>query len=98
MVGLQCIQFGAGGQSEIRIGKPSMTYDATGEYYRASLMNFALGGAFNSRVNLNLREDKGYTYGARAGFSGNKEYGSYTARAGVNVAPGRCLHIASWVM
>jgi zinc protease len=70
-------------QSEIRIGKRSMTYDATGEYYRAALMNFALGGAFNSRINLNLREDKGYTYGARSGFSGNAEYGSYTARAGV---------------
>lgn len=70
-------------QSEIRIGKRSMTYDATGEYYRSYLMNFALGGAFNSRINLNLREDKGYTYGASAGFGGNAEYGSYTARAGV---------------
>ena len=46
-------------------------------------MNFALGGAFNSRINLNLREDKGYTYGARSGFGGNKEYGNFTARAGV---------------
>ncbi|MGI9271430.1 MAG: M16 family metallopeptidase [Woeseiaceae bacterium] len=70
-------------QSEIRIGKRAMTYDATGEYYRSYLMNFALGGAFNSRINLNLREDKGYSYGARSGFSGNEEYGSYTARAGV---------------
>lgn len=72
-------------QSEIRIGKRAMTYDATGEYYRSSLMNFALGGAFNSRINLNLREDKGYSYGARSGFAGNKEYGSYTARAGVRI-------------
>ncbi|MGI9201721.1 MAG: M16 family metallopeptidase [Woeseiaceae bacterium] len=70
-------------QSEIRIGKRSLTYDSTDEYYRSTLMNYALGGAFNSRINLNLREDKGYTYGARSGFSGNKEYGSYTARAGV---------------
>jgi len=70
-------------QSEIRIGKRSMTYDATGEYFRAGLMNFALGGAFNSRINLNLREDKGYSYGARSGFGGNEEYGSFTARAGV---------------
>jgi zinc protease len=70
-------------QSEIRIGKRSMTYDATGEYYRSVLMNYPLGGAFNSRINLNLREDKGYTYGARSGFSGNKEYGSYTASAAV---------------
>ncbi len=70
-------------QSEIRIGKRALTYDATGEYYRAYLMNFPLGGAFNSRINLNLREDKGYTYGARSGFNGNKEYGTYTASAGV---------------
>ncbi len=70
-------------QSEIRIGKRSMSFDATGEYFRLSLMNFPLGGAFNSRINLNLREDKGYTYGARSGFGGNKEYGSFTARAGV---------------
>jgi len=70
-------------QSEIRIGKRSMTYDATGEYYRSTLMNFALGGAFNSRINLNLREDKGYTYGARSGFGGNKEYGFFTASASV---------------
>ena len=36
-----------------------------GDFYKASLMNFNLGGTFNSRINLNLREDKGYTYGAR---------------------------------
>lgn len=70
-------------QSEIRIGKRALKFDATGEYYRASLMNFSLGGAFNSRINLNLREDKGYSYGAWSSFSGNKEYGSYTAQAGV---------------
>ncbi len=70
-------------QSEIRIGKRSMTFDATGDYYKASLMNFVLGGAFNSRINLNLREDKGYSYGAWSQFSGNKEYGTYTAQAGV---------------
>jgi len=70
-------------QSEIRIGKRALPYDATGEYYRAALMNFTLGGAFNSRINLNLREDKGYTYGAFSGFYGNKEYGVFTAQAGV---------------
>jgi len=70
-------------QSEIRIGKRSLKYDATGEYYRAGLMNFVLGGAFNSRINLNLREDKAYTYGARSSFNGNDEYGSFTASAGI---------------
>jgi len=70
-------------QSEIRIGKRALAYDATGEYYRAGLMNYTLGGAFNSRINLNLREDKGYTYGARSGFNGQETYGTYRASAGV---------------
>ena len=58
-------------------------YDATGEYYRAGLMNYVLGGAFNSRININLREDKGYTYGARSSFNGDFEHGSFNAGAGV---------------
>ena len=70
-------------QSAIRIGKRSMTEDITGEYYKSSLMNFALGGAFNSRIILNLREDKGYTYGARSYFNGGKLSGYYTATAEV---------------
>jgi len=70
-------------QSEIRIGKRALPYDATGEYYRAGIMNFILGGAFNSRINLNLREDKGYSYGAFSFFNGVKEYGFFRAQAGV---------------
>ncbi|TRX48787.1 insulinase family protein [Fulvivirga sp. M361] len=71
-------------QSEIRIGYlTDMKYDATGEYFERSLMNYNLGGAFNSRINLNLREDKGYTYGARSSFSGGDENGPFTASAGV---------------
>ena len=70
-------------QSEIRIGKRALPYDATGEFYRATLMNYPLGGAFNSRINLNLREDKGYTYGARSFFSGQETRGTFGASAGV---------------
>ncbi|AII51975.1 M16 family metallopeptidase [Hymenobacter sp. APR13] len=71
-------------QSEIRVGYLTpLTYDATGDYYRAYLANYILGGAFNSRINLNLREDKGYTYGARSGFQGTRFVGPYTAQAGV---------------
>lgn len=71
-------------QSEIRIGYlTDLTYDATGAYWERSLMNYALGGAFNSRINLNLREDKGYTYGARSSFSGSKLPGPFTASASV---------------
>ncbi len=71
-------------QSQIRIGYlTDMTYDATGEYFENYLMNYNLGGAFNSRINLNLREDKGYTYGARSYFSSDDDRGPYTASAGV---------------
>jgi len=38
------------------------------DYYALSVMNTILGGQFMSRLNLNLREQKGYTYGARSGF------------------------------
>jgi zinc protease len=70
-------------QSEIRIGYVALPYDATGDYYKAGLMNYVLGGAFNSHINLNLREDKGWTYGARSGFQGDKVAGAFTASAGV---------------
>jgi zinc protease len=70
-------------QSEIRIGYLAMPYDATGDYFRSYIMNYPLGMAFNSRINMNLREDKGWTYGARSGFSGSKYIGPYTASAGI---------------
>jgi zinc protease len=71
-------------QTEFRVGYvTNLKYDATGEYYKSGLMNFALGGAFNSRLNMNLREDKGWTYGARSGFSGGKETGDYEFSSGI---------------
>ena len=70
-------------QSEIRIVKRSLNRDFTGEYFRAGLMNFVLGGNFNSRINLNLREDKGYTYGATSYFSADRYAGIYQAAAAV---------------
>ncbi len=74
-------------QSEIRIGYlTDLPYDATGEYYRTGLANYMLGGAFSSRINMNLREDKGYTYGARSGFSSTQTPGPFTAQAGVKAA------------
>lgn len=71
-------------QTEFRVGGVTgLKYDATGEYYRATLTNYALGGAFNSRINLNLREDKGWTYGARSGFSGDKYTGTFAFSSGI---------------
>lgn len=70
-------------QSEVRIGYMAMPFDATGEYYKATLGNFVLGGAFNSRININLRETKGWTYGARSLYSGTKYAGPFTASGGI---------------
>lgn len=70
-------------QSEIRVGYMSMPFDATGTYYKSTVANHALGGAFNCRINLNLREKHGFTYGSRAGFHGSKFAGPYTGYAGV---------------
>ncbi|MBN4075356.1 MAG: peptidase M16 [SAR86 cluster bacterium] len=71
-------------QSEIRIGyMGNLTYNPTGEYFERYLMNYTLGGAFSSRINLNLREDKGYTYGARSNFSATQYPGPFTASASV---------------
>ena len=71
-------------QTEFRVGYVTdLKYDAMGEYYKTGLMNYALGGAFNSRLNLNLREDKGWTYGARSGFSGSKQTGDFEFSSGI---------------
>ena len=71
-------------QSEIRIGyRTNMVYNPTGDYYKAQIMNYQLGGNFNSRININLREDKGYTYGARSYFRASTEPGVFSASAGV---------------
>jgi len=48
------------------------------------VMSAILGGLFNSRLNMNLREEKGYTYGASAGFDLRRARGPFTARAAVN--------------
>lgn len=70
-------------QSVIKLSRRAMTYDATGEHFKATLMNYPLGSAFNSRINLNLREDKGYTYGASSYFSAGKTLGRFSAGASV---------------
>jgi zinc protease len=73
-------------QSELRVGYMALPYDYNGKYFKSSVMNFPLGGNFNSRLNLNLREEKGFTYGIGARFNGTKEYGTYTVSAGVRTS------------
>jgi len=71
-------------QTEFRVGKVTdMKYDALGDYYKSNVMNYPLGASFNSRLNLYLREDKGWTYGARSYFAGDKYTGTYTFTSGI---------------
>jgi zinc protease len=65
-------------QSVISIGAPSIPRNNP-EYYPAYVANYKLGGSFNGIFNLILREEKGFTYGARSGFAGYSRYGSFNA-------------------
>jgi zinc protease len=69
-------------QSVIQIGQVGVER-ANADYFPLLVMNSMLGGAFVSRINLNLREDKGYTYGARSSFDYRRGPGPFTASAGV---------------
>jgi zinc protease len=65
-------------QSVISIGTPSLPR-TNPDFYPATVANYKLGGSFNGMFNLILREEKGFTYGARSNFSGSKNYGSFIA-------------------
>jgi len=54
------------------------------DYTETYLMSRILGGSFSSRINMNLREDKGWAYGARAGFGYLKQTGWFTAESNVD--------------
>ncbi|MFG0771496.1 M16 family metallopeptidase [Vibrio plantisponsor] len=70
-------------QSVVRLVRRGLPFDATGELYLSQLANFNLAGNFNSRINQNLREDKGFTYGASSYFSSNREVGAVVFNAQV---------------
>jgi zinc protease len=53
------------------------------DYFPTMLLGQVLGGSFASRINMNLREDKGYSYGARAGFGYTRFFGQFGARSSV---------------
>ncbi|BEI22114.1 M16 family metallopeptidase [Vibrio fluvialis] len=70
-------------QTIVRLVRRGLPFDATGELYLSQLANFNLAGNFNSRINQNLREDKGYTYGASSYFVSNREVGGIVFNAQV---------------
>ncbi len=69
-------------QSVINIGYLSMARTDP-DYFPATVMNYKLGGSFSGNVNLILREEKGYTYGARTSFDGTKIPGTFSASSSV---------------
>lgn len=72
-------------QSELRIGHLS-ALRTTPDYPALLVMNAVLGGQFVSRINLRLREEKGYTYGARTGFDWRKGLAPFALQASVHTA------------
>jgi zinc protease len=69
-------------QSVIAIGAPSIPRTDP-DFFAATVANYKLGGSFNGVLNLILREEKGFTYGARSNFSGVKNYGTFIATSRV---------------
>jgi predicted Zn-dependent peptidase len=72
-------------QSELRIGHLSARRN-TPDYPALLVMNAVLGGQFVSRINLKLREEKGYTYGARTGFDWRRGIAPFSLQASVHTA------------
>ena len=69
-------------QSQIRIGWIGVPR-STPDYFPIQVMNTILGGSFTSRLNMNLREEHGYAYGAGSGFDMRLSAGPFAASAGV---------------
>ncbi len=69
-------------QSELRIGRVAAAR-STPDYPALTVMNTALGGAFVSRINLKLREEKAFTYGARSAFDYRRQPGPFVVQASV---------------
>jgi len=70
-------------QSEIRVGHTAKGRKSP-DYFENMIMNAVLGGQFTSRINLNLREKRGFTYGAHSSFNYNREFGSFEVETAVH--------------
>jgi predicted Zn-dependent peptidase len=69
-------------QTSVRIGLPGAAR-GTPDFFALRVLNTVLGGSFTSRLNQNLREAKGYTYGARSAFDLRRAVGPFVAEAEV---------------
>jgi len=79
---LYFVDFPGAQQSQLRIGHLALPY-AHPDFFATTVMNYKLGGSFNSVLNMILREEKGYTYGARSYFSGSLYPGLFSASSSV---------------
>jgi zinc protease len=70
-------------QSELRIGHPGVAR-STPDYAALVVGNAILGGTFTSRLNLNLRETRGFTYGVRSSFAFRRGPGPFSVRTSVD--------------
>jgi len=95
------VQYTDAEQSDVMLGFRSLPYDYNGDFFKNTVMNFVLGGNFNSRLNLKIREEKGWTYGIRGGFSSSYKDmpGFYTVSAGVKAeATDSAINEVLWLM
>ncbi|MBM4355617.1 MAG: insulinase family protein, partial [Deltaproteobacteria bacterium] len=69
-------------QAQVRVQGPTLTRSHP-DYYAAFVANYPLGGAFNSRLNMILREEKGVTYGARSMVRAGRDFGQFEAWSAV---------------
>jgi zinc protease len=83
--GLLLVDRGHSAQAEVRVGRIGMEHAAP-DFFPAKLANAILGGLFNSRINMNLREAKGWTYGARSSFRFRRGAGPFVVNAAVESA------------
>jgi len=80
--GLHVVDFPGSAQSVVMLARPVSGTQAE-DYFSALVFNRPFSGSFTGRVNMNLREDKGYTYGARGSFRRIRSHGTYLIYAKV---------------
>src|SRR5262249_53320599 len=85
-LGIYLVDKPGAAQSEIRIGHARASRSTNPDYHALQVLNLLLGGQFTSRVNLNLRERHGFTYGARTAWAFRRGDGPFYASAGVFTA------------
>jgi zinc protease len=80
--GIHIVDFPGSSQSMVILSRRAPG-NSSDDYFQSAVFNRQFAGSFTGRVNMNLREDKGYTYGARGSFMRNNKTGTYTIYAKV---------------